>query len=320
VTPRHPGRVVPDRHSPRRCRVIPAALWLLALLAGCTAASPGPATAPATQPPNAPVPIELTVVTFNIRYAAANDGVNSWPNRRALLVRTIRTHDPDLFGCQEVLDSQAQFLRENFPEYGFLGTGRDDGATRGEYSPILYRQSRFELLRHGQFWLSPTPEQVGSRGWDAALPRICTWAQLRLREGPVLWVFNSHWDHRGQTARTEAGRLIRHRAAAMAGRDPVVIIGDFNIPEDGAGYRALLEPGTDGLSLRDAYRLVHPIPSPDEATLHDFTGNRQGRRIDHILISPHWSALSAIIDDAHEGRVYPSDHFPVVTRLAVTPL
>src|SRR5690625_7988514 len=57
------------------------------------------------------------------------------------------------------------------------GVGRDaDGG--GEYSAILYRKSRFEVLDQGTFWLSQTPDQAGSAGWDAVLPRIATYGRF----------------------------------------------------------------------------------------------------------------------------------------------
>jgi endonuclease/exonuclease/phosphatase family metal-dependent hydrolase len=299
-----------------------AALLLapLLLLGGCSANSP--AAEPATRPiPAPPAPATLRVMTFNVRYATANDGVNSWTNRRDLFLRTIRSHEPDLLGCQEVLDIQAQFLRQSLPDYGFVGTGRDDGKTRGEYSPILYRRDRFELLDSGQFWLSPTPERVGVKGWDAALPRICTWAQLRLREsGQLIWYFNSHWDHVGTTARAESGRLIRQTIAARVGPSVAVIVtGDFNSTEREPGYQALVAPSIDGSTLLDAYRQVHPTREPQEATLHDFKGTLIGERIDHILLGPQFRAVRAEIERSHEGQVYPSDHYPVIAELLLSP-
>jgi len=41
-------------------------------------------------------------------------------------------------------------------------------------------------LRDGTFWLSETPEKVGSKGWDAALPRIMTWVKLKDLRGMLV--------------------------------------------------------------------------------------------------------------------------------------
>jgi len=43
----------------------------------------------------------LKIMSFNIRYGQANDGDNSWPRRRELVIGRIRAHDPDLIGLQE---------------------------------------------------------------------------------------------------------------------------------------------------------------------------------------------------------------------------
>ncbi|MDB4538217.1 endonuclease/exonuclease/phosphatase family protein, partial [Akkermansiaceae bacterium] len=96
----------------------------------------------------------LKVMSFNIRYGAANDGSNSWPNRKDLVLETIKASDPDLLGLQEVLGFQADFLKENLPGYAFHGVGREDGKEKGEYVPLMYKTSRFALERSGHFWFS----------------------------------------------------------------------------------------------------------------------------------------------------------------------
>ena len=59
------------------------------------------------------------------------------------------------------------------------------------------KKVKFELLEQGTFWLSPA-SAVPSKGWDAALPRICTWGQFRDKgTGFVFYFFNTHFDHMG---------------------------------------------------------------------------------------------------------------------------
>ncbi|MCL4177599.1 MAG: endonuclease/exonuclease/phosphatase family protein [Verrucomicrobia bacterium] len=119
----------------------------------------------------------LKVMSFNIRYGAADDGTNSWPHRRYLILETIRTFDPDLLGMQEVLASQADYLKDNLPDYAFHGVGREDGVAQGEFVPVLYKRDRFEWVDAGHFWLSETPDVPGSKSWDSSLPRMVSWAQ-----------------------------------------------------------------------------------------------------------------------------------------------
>ena len=290
------------------------ALRTALLLALVTAALSSPAA-------DAPAPSAATgvrVMSFNIRYSTANDGEDRWEKRQDFLIDTIRAYNPDLLGTQEVLADQADFLQQRLPEYGFVGGGRDDGKRKGEYSPIQFKKDRFELLAHGQWWLSPTPEKVGSKGWDAALPRIVTWARLKDRQsGKTVVYFNTHWDHMGKTARVESGKLMRKLVDDLVGGEdvPVVVTGDFNSTEDTEQYRSLTVGDGTGMKLIDAYRTVHPEKKSDEASFNGFKGTTKGLRIDWVLHSPHWVAKGAAIDrTTRDGRT-PSDHYPVTAEL-----
>jgi len=260
---------------------------------------------------------ELKVMTFNIRYGSAADGENAWDQRKDLLLATIRAFDPDLLGTQEVLADQADFLAENLPRYTLVGVGRDDGKRRGEFSAILFRSERFELVASGTFWLSERPDVPGSKSWDSSLARIATWARLgdRAAGGRELVFLNTHWDHRGNEARVESGKLIRKWLAEHARGAAVVVTGDLNVTDSHAGFRALLDPAAGAPRLADVFRAAHPQAQAEEATFHGFSGRRAGRRIDFILASPELAVRAAAIDDtSREGR-YPSDHFPVTAVL-----
>jgi len=259
----------------------------------------------------------VRVMSFNIRYGTANDGEDRWEKRRDFLVETIKKYDPDLLGMQEVLAEQADFLQQQLPDYGFAGGGRDDGKRKGEFSPVMFKKNRFELLAHGMWWLSPTPEKVGSKGWDAALPRIVTWARLKDRKsGATLLWFNTHWDHVGNTARVESGKLMRKLIEDNGGPDgPAIVTGDFNSTEETPQYRSLTVGDGTGLKLIDAYREVHPQVEENEASFNGFKGTKKGLRIDWILHSPQWVATGASIDRADRNGHTPSDHYPVTAEL-----
>ncbi len=258
----------------------------------------------------------LRVMTFNIRYGTANDRANAWEQRKELLIDTIRRFDPDLLGTQEVLAFQADYLPEKLPGYTLVGVGRDDGQRRGEFSAVLYKTERFEQLEQGTFWLSETPEVVGSKSWDSALPRIATWAKLRDRSAGEreLCFLNTHWDHIGDRARTESGAIIRRWLDEHAKGLPTIVTGDFNVHEDHAGLAALLAEGSHP-PLVDVYRQLHAEPQPDEATFNGFSGRTRGRRIDFLLASPDLEPEEAKIDHTHTDGRYPSDHYPVTAIL-----
>jgi endonuclease/exonuclease/phosphatase family metal-dependent hydrolase len=261
------------------------------------------------------VPGPFRVLSFNIRYAAPEDGPNAWELRRELAIETIRHHDADVLGLQEVLASQAAELRAALPEYGFVGVGRDDGAAQGEFVPIFYRRKRFELTDSGHFWLSSQPGQPGSIGWDAALPRMATWVRLRFKDAPLteLTVVNTHFDHRGERARSESAKLIRRLAESLGGQ-PLVVLGDFNCPPGSEPHWILTEERSHPTALRDAWTVADSSEA-DAGTYHAFTGEPREGRIDWILTSRRCEVVDVSIDRTQRGGRYPSDHFPVVATL-----
>jgi len=261
------------------------------------------------------MPEPIRVMTFNIRYGTASDGENAWEHRRALVSDTIRTYDPDVLGLQEVLAFQAAELIDALPEYVFVGVGRDDGGEGGEFCPIMVRKSRFALLEAGHFWLSKRPEEPGSVGWDAALPRITTWVRLRYRRHPLneIHVLNVHFDHRGKQARLESAKLVRLFADAKAGT-PIIVTGDFNCGPGSEPYRALTRASGNLAELHDPHVLLGRNET-DVGTYHGFHGNRSGKRIDWILHNRRFEPVETMIDRRSANGRYPSDHFPVTATL-----
>ncbi|MBL0914259.1 MAG: endonuclease/exonuclease/phosphatase family protein, partial [Sphingopyxis sp.] len=142
-----------------------------------------------------------SAMTYNIRLDIASDGDNAWIHRRKALTSLIAYYAPDLVGMQEVLLGQKRDIEADLPGYAFVGVGRGDGRDKGEFSPLGYRRDRFALVASGTFWLSPTPDVPG-KGWDAAYPRVASWARLTDKTAKrSLLVVNTHMDHVGLTAR-----------------------------------------------------------------------------------------------------------------------
>lgn len=260
---------------------------------------------------------------FNVRYGSANDLDNRWELRKDLLVQTIVSADPDILGVQEAEAGQADELRERLRGYGFVGAGRADGKRRGEFCALYFKTDRLEPLAEGHFWLSPTPDVPGSKGWDADLPRMASWARLKDAEAggePVL-VLNTHWDYVGSVARRESARLIRRKIRELNG-GPAVVMGDLNTTEDTESFEALTRAvdtdegegaGQSDLALLDSYRQCHPDRTTEEATYHGFSGGVHGSRIDFILHTPDLKAVGAEIDRRRgAGGRYPSDHYPIL--------
>lgn len=267
---------------------------------------------------------QLRAMTFNLRYATADDAENGWERRRDLVVRSIQQFVPDLLATQEGFDFQIQHLRDQLSDFDMVGVGRDDGRQQGEFVAIYFRRSRYSLVEQGHFWLSETPDTPGSKSWDSRLPRMVTWCTLRDIQSPTepLHVLNTHFDHRGETARQESAKLLRRHIESVGLTQPIIIMGDFNSGEDDLPYRMLLDgtrmEASEATRLVDAYRSMHPRNGQSEATRHDFGLQTAGDRMDWILHSRRLETLLADIDRTSYNGRYPSDHFPVtaVLRLA----
>lgn len=272
----------------------------------------------------------IRVMSFNIRYGTAKDGENAWPHRRELVFDVIRKHRPDLVGMQEVLNGQRAELLRALPEYESLGTGRFDGMLRGEISPIVYRKDRFEVLEHGQFWLSDTPEVPGSKSWGNSITRICTWARMRdSRTGQSFYFYNTHLDHRSPPSQQRSAELIAQRIAAHEhNTDAVILTGDFNAGEDTSTIRFLkgeIERAFETTAnpppspkLRDTFRVLHP-DATNVGTFNGFRGESSRGKIDYVFVSADVQVVSAeIVHDNADGR-YPSDHFPVTATVRLEP-
>jgi len=266
------------------------------------------------------------VASFNIRLAARADlGTRSWKARRDLVVETIRKMDPDLFGVQEALPQQMDYLTRELPGYQKFGVGRDDGKNRGEYSALFIRSERLtrDEAEGGTFWLSGTPETAGSKSWGNQVTRICTWARLVDRKtGKGFYFYNTHWDHQSQPSREQAGRLMARRIDDRRRTgEPVVVTGDFNATETNPGVAYLMGKKVTLAGGKDLEQWSNPLKAPffelhpevkDRNTFNRWQGVIPGSRmIDHVLVSPGWEIQKAWIEHHMRGKMVPSDHWPV---------
>lgn len=254
----------------------------------------------------------VNVLSFNIRYNNPDDGEHAWPNRKGMVASVVRFHAADLIGMQEVLRSQIDDLTVLLPNYSWYGVARNDGKNSGEFSPIFYRRDRFQLLDSGEFWLSKNPDQIGSKSWDAALPRIATWVKFRDRESKQEFIhLNTHFDHRGEVARARSAELILDRLKTLSGNMPVVVTGDFNVPPESEAYATMTS------MLVDSKLESVSEPHGPEGTFGGFTVKvgDTGDRIDYVFVAEGTKVLRyAALSDQWDGR-YPSDHLPVLAEI-----
>ena len=88
---------------------------------------------------------QLTVISYNMRYGTAEDGVNAWEFRKPATIKMIKKHKPDILGVQEALDFQLAFILENCTNYEAVGVGRIDGKHDGEHASIMYNKKKIEI-------------------------------------------------------------------------------------------------------------------------------------------------------------------------------
>lgn len=271
----------------------------------------------------------IRIISYNIRYNNPADGSNAWPHRKAPVAALLQHYAPDLIGLQEVLKEQLDDLVERLPAFAWVGVGREDGKRAGEYAPIFYRRDRFELVATGNFWLSETPHESGTLGWDAGCVRIATWVRLHHQaSGCPLLMLNTHFDHRGEQAQVESALLLRRFLNDAAQRIPAFVTGDFNCTAQSWPYEILTMPSeTGGFPLLDA--MLHtqtPHRGPRATWANNFTDPLDSK-IDFIFIwqrppaaegatPPLQVRQHAILADQSEGR-YPSDHLPVMAEIEV---
>jgi endonuclease/exonuclease/phosphatase family metal-dependent hydrolase len=258
----------------------------------------------------------VKVMSYNIRLDTEADGVNQWKNRAGKVFDLIKKNNPDLLGVQEAMHNQMMDLKNNLPEYEFVGVGRDDGREKGEYSAIFYKKNKFDVLEQKTFWLSETPEVPGSKSWDAAITRVVTCAILKDKAtGKSFAYFNTHFDHIGKEARKNSAKLIKvyiagfNNGASFSGKHknlPIIASGDFNSEPTDEPYQTMI----DGKEVI----LFDSRPSNDlTGTFCGFEVNAMKcKTIDYVFHSDHWKAKDYTVIQDHDERYYPSDHLPVM--------
>lgn len=261
---------------------------------------------------------QLNVMTFNIRLHIASDSLDAWPYRKDNLASQVLFHKVELLGVQEALHNQMMDLQQRLPGFRYVGGGRDDGKEKGEYSAIFYDTTRLSLLNSKTFWLSQTPEVPGSKGWDAAITRIVTWARFRdKRTKKTFYAFNTHFDHIGKIARKESAVLLLEKVKAIAGNSPAIITGDFNSKPADEPMQVITD-ASNPLRLTDTKELsVAPHYGPT-GTFNGFQAKeRDDQPIDYIFIRNKWKVLThATISQTWNGH-FASDHFAVLATLVL---
>lgn len=282
---------------------------------------------------------ELIVGSYNIRNDNQGDAKrgNGWVQRCPVICDMIEWNNVDVFGAQEVKRNQIDDMLRELEDYDYVGVGRDDGKDKGEFSPVFYKRDRFKLLDQGTFWISETPDKVGVKGWDAALPRICSYARLQDKvTKQKFWFFNLHMDHVGVEARREGAKLIARKITQMCGDEPAMVSGDFNVDQNNEAYKTIVSQGVLTDSFDKAEKRYNYTGTFNSFNPNLFTESR----IDHIFVTKHVKVRNyAVLTDGYwipnpeakdkikgeaapqeinfERHIHrcPSDHYPVMLRV-----
>lgn len=252
----------------------------------------------------------IRVASYNIRMNTQSDGENAWDKRKDRVNELIKYHDFDIMGTQEGFKGQLDDIGR-LKEYVYSGSGRDDGKSAGEHSAIFYKKDRFKLIKSGDFWFSESPEKPG-KGWDArCCNRICSWVKLKDNiTKKEFVVFNSHFDHEGVEARRNSGTLLISKIKEIAGKLPVISMGDFNSTPETEQIQYMSK------ILNDSFSATEQHPYGPVGTFNGFKYNAPLKdRIDYVFVSENTSVLKyGVLTDSYHQK-FPSDHLPVVVDL-----
>lgn len=258
---------------------------------------------------------DLTVMTFNIRYKNNIDSLNGWSYRKDKVASQILFHKAHIVGVQEAMHEQMIDMQQRLPAYKSIGVGRD-GKQEGEYSAIWYDTTRLQLLAGETFWLSETPDVPASKGWDAALTRVATWAKFRDRKTKkIFFAFNTHFDHKGKEARKESAKLLLQKIKEIAGTTPSITTGDFNSRPSEEPIQVILD-SSNPLHLTDTKEISATPHYGPTGTFNGF-GPKETEEvpIDFIFTKGKWKVLThATLSESWGGR-YSSDHFAVLAEV-----
>lgn len=253
---------------------------------------------------------DLTFMSYNIRYNNPSDGENKWDERKEDVAQLILEQSPDAFGVQEALYSQMKYLDSVLFDYKYVGGGRDDGRNKGEFSGIFYKAKGLKVFDEFTFWLSLTPNHV-SKGWDAALPRICTVARFEhLETKKQFFFFNTHFDHRGNMARFKSALLIGKKMMLLNSQElPVILTGDFNAKPKQRPIMYLSEIMDDAAQISEK-----PLEGPIGTFSGFDTNAKLNDRIDYIFSRGFDILNYKHLADKRPNGLWPSDHLPVVVN------
>ncbi|MBS4192628.1 endonuclease/exonuclease/phosphatase family protein [Bacillus sp. FJAT-49705] len=261
--------------------------------------------------------MDLKVMTYNLRYKNNSDASpHTWDERRPTISQLIHNEKPDIFGTQEALYEQIKELDEDLPKYDWIGEGRE-GGSKGEFMAVFYDKNRFSPIEYDHFWLSDTPDVIGSTSWGNTIPRMVTWVKFQDKKtGQQFYFINTHFDHRSQEAREKSAALIVEKIKEFNPELPILLTGDFNANPDTKPYQILTAEG----AFADLWMTAETRINEDLGTFNGFnnpSGGGPNNRIDWILSKGNVTAKTIEIVNYQKNGQFPSDHYPVMADVTL---
>ena len=249
------------------------------------------------------------IMTLNM----LTDGIYSYGDSRfscriQAINEMIRVQDPDLIGVQELTGNMFRYMDTVFSQYAMAGEGRHSRFA-DEYSAILYRKDRFEVVKEKTLWLSDTPYEKGSRYMLSMFPRITTFALLRdIENGCTFSFFNTHLDQVFPGVRRRQAEVLRSLVLENKSGLFTAVTGDFN---DVPGSETLMRICSAGLKDTSGIELG--------STLRGRIGSmiQHNLPIDHILLSNEINAYQLEKIDKKYSGYWPSDHYPLIIEFSI---
>ncbi len=256
-------------------------------------------------------PIQISADSDTLRVMSFNLQVSNLTNERADRVITmIKSYTPEVFGVQEATPAWLSRLSQAFPEYAYVGLGRD-GQNLGEHSAIFYRKDLFTLLSTETKWLSDTPDVVGSKFDESDYIRIVTWAVLqRKSDGFTFTHANTHLDWGCLQKQVDT-------MLSLVPTDyPIILTGDFNMNPHEAAFQTLLDNGFIN-SAREAENLIwQSTVLTGDGYAPTIGDSRQ--EIDFCMVKADAVAVSEyrVCDETIRG-VPASDHYALYIEMTI---
>lgn len=253
--------------------------------------------------------MQLKIISANIRYENAHDGVHAWENRLPLLQIIFTEFHPDILATQEGKEKQIKSLAQTLPMK--LVTDHREWIEDRMYPCLYVNEEQIKVQASGDIWLSETPLISGSVSFKSAFPRLCTWMRItHLVNNLDYIVVNTHLDHVLEETRLEQIKvLIREIQSFNKDNLPLILMGDFNDSPESLIRKTIL----DEFDLKDPW-IEESIP--EETSHHSFQGEKaSGFRIDWILVPQAFAVQEIRLEKKSFNNIFPSDHYPLLATL-----